>query len=437
MLRVFVAFVAGFVVVGLAGCVGTGPYRAKAEKPKFDVESMSAVADDHVRAGEFSAAPGEEGLSFVEFDEFGNFFSRKQLSDALGRAKTASQAGSTILVFVHGWHHDARPGDSNVRSFNELVSKVRKASGSKALGIYVGWRGETIDSNYAIADVASMLLTFWGRKDAAHSVGYGGGVSELISELASIRAQNPSSRLVIMGHSFGGVVLYSSVAQLLQQGIASDSTTPFGGNSEISQVADTVILLNPALEAMKLRPLYEMAQAREFAQKKAPRLVILTTTGDWATRYTFPVGRSISTIFDRHDLRESRSQNLTAIGHYVPYVTHQLTPDECQPQTSVKLAENLDMAELCFQGADKRLLLKRCDVAGDCLKISGPSHFIPKRSAGATGLISTRFPIMNIRTTNAVVEGHNGIWGESVQSFITQLTTVAIEEPGRLPMAPR
>src|SRR5262249_33197635 len=136
--------------------------------------------------------------------------------------------GLLMVVFVHGWKHNASFDDDNVRMFRtnltELTEMERQLSHDtgikprKVAGVYVGWRGLSSDA------WVLRQLTFWDRKKTAHEVGRG-GVTELYSRLEDIRnnsrvlhqgerEQRPT-QLIIVGHSFGGALTYSALAPLL------------------------------------------------------------------------------------------------------------------------------------------------------------------------------------------------------------------------------
>ncbi|WP_431102905.1 hypothetical protein [Roseateles noduli] len=412
-------------------------------------------------------------MSVVEYDDYGNLMNRAQMQGAVAAATEAAKTGGIVMVFVHGWHHNAskhadRDGkvkdDDNLANFKLQVERVAKAKElfrpadakgratephKKVLGIYVGWRGESIP-NKGLTTPASYLLTFWGRKEAAHTIGLSGGVYELFSRLSQIRAEtaDAESKLIITGHSFGGAVVYSSLSNALMEQIRSDG----GPGAKPPPFADLILLINPAFEAMRIRPQLDLARRQEYPVSSKPRLIILTTDADKATRLAFPVGRSLSTLFDRYADAQSPDENRHAVGHHIPYVTHQLIEKpsvEClDGDASPLLAaprpmfldgtnglQDLHQARrkpLCVERLDqfkdgvskaKELELRRCDVQGDCTVVAG-DHFIA-RGAVATGLVPERLPILNIRTTEAVMDGHNDLWNPTVENFALQLVLLA------------
>jgi hypothetical protein len=83
----------------LSACVGNRPYRLGGiadefypnQKPQFEESAVSADRDYQ--------------LSFVEFDERGDFWDRRQLGKA-SQVIRASERPTLLVMFIHGWHHN-------------------------------------------------------------------------------------------------------------------------------------------------------------------------------------------------------------------------------------------------------------------------------------------------------------------------------------------
>ena len=103
--------------------------------------------------GFMKGAPYE--LAVVEFDDQGRCYDRGQMDGVAQRLEALAPDNSTtgedviLVVFVHGWQHDARTDDDNLTAFRALLSKTveyekRHASAGVAprpvLGVFVGWR---------------------------------------------------------------------------------------------------------------------------------------------------------------------------------------------------------------------------------------------------------------------------------------------------------
>lgn len=391
----------------IGGCMPLGPFRVKeAGHPSSDVH-------------------------FVEFDEFGNAFNRKQLDAAVAAARQTAEDHGNVLVYIHGWHHSARDGDGDVANFQDMVTRISKApNAGKTVGIYVGWRGDSIDSDTPLIGWSSYLLTFWDRKSTAHNIGNGGGVSELLRKLSYIRQSSRDSRLLIMGHSFGGAILYSSVSQTLGDQIRRDAG--LAGNSSLPSVADLTLLVNPAFEAMRIKPLFDQARTYEYPDGARPSLVVVTTDADWATGITFPLGRLVGTLFQAYPDGYHRKLDKTAVGHYKPYLTHQLVTSGCTPESLGALSRVTDeksSPNLCLPNPGSKtapaMMLTRCDQQKQCQEIMRDDFL--ERGPVSEGKIPYRFPIVNIRTNEAIMEGHSDIWNENMENFIYQLMLAIID----------
>jgi len=447
--------------ISLSGCVSSRPYHTTLG-PRPD--AAGRLPAPSTQKGALACTSERTHVDFIELDDYGNLMNRAQMLAAMQQAACFARDGGTIWVYVHGWHHSAdETRSSDILNFNKLIEqgaaadarRHRYSGAGRILGIYVGWRGDSIRSHGA-SKVPSYALTFWDRKSAAHNIGTSGSVYELFSRLSDIRNKYPDSKLLIEGHSFGGAVVYSAVSNSLIDQIRRD-----GADSGVPHTtfADLVLLVNPAFEAMKLRPQLDLARSQEYKSAQPPRLVIVTTEADWATKNAFALGRSLGSFGKSYTDRESAAENKTAVGHYLPYITHQLAAaneNDCteaeRDGTQPNLLESYRMDEQPLAALTKQsapilcvprtqdfskavpLVLTRCDEAGFCSAVAD-QHYIA-RGAVACGYVPYRLPIMNIRATREVSGGHNDIWGDTLQNFIAQLMTLARQDPISFPMAP-
>src|SRR5438046_2726173 len=114
-----------------------------------------------------------------------------------------------------------------------------------------------------------------------------------------------ANKLMVVGHCFGASVVCNSIGQILlarfildAERLASAKPTPRHAQSKpglVSGYGDLVVLVNPAIEATRIVPFF--AALNEYTRTRVallspvqpPRLVILSSKGDWATRGTFSV----------------------------------------------------------------------------------------------------------------------------------------------------
>ena len=374
----------------------------------------------------------EYHLGFIEFDDQGQLRQRQQMEAVLDYFyNLASREDVILTVFVHGWHHDAEVTDTNVLEFQRLlrqlsIAEIRgseqdKRAKRKILGVYLGWRGDSIEIPFV------NNLTFWDRKSTAQEVGLQGVTEALVrlEQIVNIKViqedvpKSENSRMVVVGHSFGGAVVYSAIQQLLvDRYYFSRDNAVFSAEG----FGDLTLLINPAFEALRYSTLYDIGQqqCRRYFSDQLPRLVVLTSEADLATRYAFPAGRIFSTFTEKHDkldriqctksgekplqVKESQA-DLYTVGHFEPYWTHKLAPAETKTR-------GLDF--------NYRALGTRWSQQdfGDEVRFeqSTLTHL------GRTHPLN---PFLNVRVDGKLIGGHNDIWGEEIISFVRDLIVIS------------
>ncbi len=380
-------------------------------------------------------------LSFVEIDDQGQLRNRRQMTALLKYLSGIAEKESVLInVFVHGWHHNADPEDENVQGFKNILEELSKAQPNsnkrKLVGIYVGWRGESIEAPLV------KYLTFWDRKNTAQDVG-DLGLTELLLRLEKITHNRnellppKKSRLVTIGHSFGGAVVYSATAQILlsrfiesqhDQGYETKQKTPLinankDGESKSNDqhtdgFGDLVVLLNPAFEALRYAPAFDMAQ-EGCKGAVAPRLAILTSETDYATGLAFPLGRALNTFFETHDevnrneciypmtLDEGKADRNT-VGHYEPLISHRLTP-----------LGSRKGYQILSKGDDKIVWSEQ--KHGGSIQVGETLLTHLQKS-------NPRSPYLNIRVDKDLMNGHNDILKPEITHFIASMIHLSTTE---------
>lgn len=428
----------GCAVAGLlaAGCTSVAPYRQVVvpDRPAehfYPVVNCGIEGDRTIRLRDQPRAERLECFShsverteqytlfFIEFDEQGRLYQRAQLDalmDYLKRIEMRQRPpgqrtpqcgtyndGVSLVTFVHGWRHNARYDDDNVKLAREVLrtTHLGETSGAhynpascarEVVGVYVGWRGASL----SVADAPTGFLraafgflwevpTVWDRKNTAQNVAVG-SVRELFSlikvyqdlrnelgrqsctvDVAPPRVtqkdleqvyQCMPVRHLIVGHSYGALIVHNAVAQQLLENVArgareeSQACEPGAdggpdGRALVRSYADLIVLLNPAVEGARYEPLYEATAAR--AMKKAgtpgafcpgqkPVMLVITSQGDEATRFLFRGVRFFNTLLENnmpYDRNKSPTQrayvaseegrsSIRTLGHNERYHTHEL-----------------------------------------------------------------------------------------------------------------
>jgi hypothetical protein len=113
------------------------------------------------------------------------------------------------ILFVHGWKNNASDDTANVPGFRRFLQEFQpKLPGVKLVGVYFGWRGGT--TNLAVVKE----LTYWNRRDTATYIP-GSNLTEALLRVAraakGLNYDDQVPKLVVVGHSFGGLVLERTV----------------------------------------------------------------------------------------------------------------------------------------------------------------------------------------------------------------------------------
>jgi hypothetical protein len=338
----------------------------------------------------------------------------------------------------------------------------------------VGWRGKTGE----LGPLEN--ATFWNRKEAAQRVALG-DVRMLFSDLREIQEKANAKwnaeiakisgisdqrelkdkldpcgkrmKLAIAGHSFGGLIVYTSIAQSLVRDIVAvkhDNLESAGVPTEkriqplLQRQGDLIVVINPAIEAARLHPLFRAAQIANLNRYYSPAFISITSKADTATRRAFPVGRWLSTFWDRyppnrHDLQ--KEANFYTFGHARSFVTHEL---------KVVKREEMDATERCAgwskeQSFESKLKRESDNLAdfrarlrehqNDASRIESryfcgiePMQLSLSKDTKDWGGNS---PIWNISADESVMENHNDFMNPQLLELLRQLYMETDEQISR------
>jgi pimeloyl-ACP methyl ester carboxylesterase len=339
---------------------------------------------------------GSYQLGVVEFDDQGLCYARAQMdavADALN-AFTISETDIVLVVFAHGWKHDARTDDDNLIAFQAVLQKTVEleaalsarigAAARPIFGVFVAWRGLSLYDGLGLLDNA----TFWDRQEAGRRVSTG-SIRELLGRFRHYRNRRKDNGgaplFVVVGHSFGGMIVYSALAQSLIEAasVPTDEITP--------RFADLVLLVNPAIEAARYMPIFELVQVRTTAGRataQPPVFICATARNDWATGLAFPIGNAFSLLTESWRGSRERQAMVNTIGHLPWLKTHDL------------------------KGA------------------AGPDRYTLDPPPE-----TTQHPFWVVQATPDVIDGHNGIFGDRFLRFIADRVFEHVEySRARTPM---
>ncbi len=219
------------------------------------------------------------------------------------------------------------------------------------------------------------------------------------------------NKLVLVGHSFGGAMLYSATQQLMQKDLSSMTNA----RTVSRTLADLIIIINPAFEASLFTNIFDQSQQLAFSKTQSPILSIFTSKGDGATKKLFKWGRTLSNLFTKYNpsKKEQKELDRTAIGHYSDYITHQLyAPDEVDDFDSQSEQD-------CIMPSKKTIWnnfkLNQCKYWGNSKALLSDNH--PRNN-------DYMVPYMNISVSADLIQDHSKIWQNDLSDFIIDFIAV-------------
>jgi hypothetical protein len=155
--------------------------------------------------------------------------------------------------------------------------------------MYLSWRGE-------VSKVPLVRqLSFYNRRGAAERIA-GPSATEAIYRILTMMRSNSWSRSVLLGHSFGSMVLEQALSQAVVSALLASP------GEELVFPADLVVLVNPAGSAIQTKQLVDILARNRLKTYRfdangnrfeRPLLLSLTSESDNATRRYFPIGMGL------------------------------------------------------------------------------------------------------------------------------------------------
>ncbi len=393
--------------LALAGCTSTEMYRSRIGE-ECNLHAISAKNTPSACETASIERAKDFDIAYVELTDQGWFYKRQEMTAALNLLAEKPEDALNIVVFIHGWKHSARFNDENVTQFRKAIlpTLIGERASTRTVGIYVGWRGASLDVPSIIQNI-----TFYDRKATAEHVARG-SIRELLSHLQAIRNKNAATpgrkvTLTLIGHSFGGLILYNAIAESLLNNLVTANHGPSNLPRMARPVADMVLLLNPAFEASRFEPLFQVAKDQlspngnswVYSIDQRPIFVSITSDADLATKTAFRLGRAVNSFFEHEGLTDQDDEaktnygdrlekvaNTHTIGHMARYRTHHL--------------------ELSGHGSPSA-------TGAPIVCKHWPNSLVQDENV---------FPLWNMFAMKPVIHDHNDIYGENLWSFISQVS---------------
>lgn len=237
---------------------------------------LSYIPDQAWQPADDSTA--SKNLHVIEFSDEGEQLDPTQLQALQQRVKQSPQAPE-LVIFVHGWHHNAKATDDNFVAFQRFFAEMERSDAQRNLiGVYIGWRGDKYDpfwldgSNDADSWIEPLdFPTIFQRKAVARHIG-STGFSQLLDQFDELQRQGTLQRYTVIGHSLGGAVALHGSKERVRQSILKQQENK-----------NLFILLNPAVTTSEYQPLDQLLSI----DRQKPAMVVLQSKGDFALKEAF------------------------------------------------------------------------------------------------------------------------------------------------------
>lgn len=324
---------------------------------------MRVKPGDNVPAGEswyIESLPADgaslHSCSFVEFDGQGDYVDFKQHQHAWEKVgELAKQQPLLLVIYCHGWKNNSQSSD--VVKFCDFLGRLASTSAVdrfkyRVHGVFLGWRGnlyrphiEKDGETHAYANTLKRFgspvvspkwsrrfvwtawlqenFSYWSRRRAAEhkvsSVPMGRTVytcASLVKSIDKDKGRNisslTSSRVLVMGHSFGALMLEralnaTTLDPLIDQWswFSRQTSAPTQDAAHLNPLPlDFVFFVNSAAPSIYAKAMRDFLTAHQSALVRghsvsalAPIFVSLTSSADSATRYAHPAANLLSRFY--------------------------------------------------------------------------------------------------------------------------------------------
>ena len=454
------------VGVLLGSCESYGPFH-----PNTATEPLNSIR---------GPSDGRYKFAFIEFGDQGSALDTSQRVAALNAIRQAQRP--LLFVYIHGWMNNAVSGDvCRFEHFIDMVSRLPEVTQGKinVIGVYIAWRGK--DLSVPGLD----LLTFWNRKLTGGSVAAQNSCLATINELA-LAAREPGKQVhhcVLMGHSFGGLVLSNTISH----SILDASST----GARNASPWDMAVAFNPADDSIGTRQLMSEldylykydptrgayvgrspgAEEGAVMSENRPLLIVLQSENDQATGKFFPIGQSLANTLNLHyhwdkvpvpggngeKVSEGELQTHTP-GNDKYLVNFNVVPlGQATPPSDLKTYENRAFEANLRQNVRGRTFFTSEKNNGHEKPFCQGPEYNPNETRPPTGnedwqrwqfvyTGNARVPCWIVRVPKEIIWGHGGLWSDNSVAMFGALYRMhfplnaegqpAPSQPIRVPKAP-
>jgi hypothetical protein len=374
----------------------------------------------------YAYAPGLPGckdlaytFNLIEFNENGRLWDAGQLASAEGAIThlAAQKKPLLLVIFIHGWHHNADVKDENIASLESVLARTtRSLPDWNIMGIYLGWRGEST----ALKPEFLNNISFYNRRSAADRVANSVELADTLLRLgfdaknaymnafpgSATEAPPPQPQVILVGHSFGGRILERSIVPSLLASVRSE------GEINRGKPFDLILLMNPAHSALGTMDLVDTLRDATYDQR--PFIVNITSTADSATGTIYPLAQRLNgnhgpyATFSGDDLslKDERYLSTYTAGHLAQFQSHIAVP--------LPAGKNPDDYPFHFIGDGKDYVIEEQPAPQ-------PWNWARGAAAVAGSANPAPTPYWVIRVEKDLVANHGDIFNDKVEAMISVL----------------
>ena len=344
-------------------------------------------------------------VAFIEFGEQGSYQDPTQLKNALDLIQSTTKP--LVITYVHGWQNNVESDD--VGKFESLLARLNRAPairnlGFHVIGVYLGWRGK-------LTPVPVLKeFSFWNRKATAERLASNYDCYDAIASISeeARRKGRANQYTVLLGHSFGGLIVERSVAHAINAEIHGHA------EPDRSMPADLVIAVNPAADSILARQTIAALYSRK-TEATRPLFVSITSTGDWATGTVFPIGTGLASmskgfnevaapgpantqVSERKFYTSTPGHNEMLINHVTLDLKKTINSPQGHPALETNLEHNLSAEVFTLDAGGGKLDLWQIKRVGE-----------------------VDVPYWDVQVDPSIIKDHGDIWNERAEAMMAAI----------------
>jgi hypothetical protein len=384
--------IASTLVVCLAGCTHLSPLR----------ENTTASPNNSVLIS------SSYKLAFIEFGEQGSYQDTSQLKSAIDIIRSTPRP--LVITYVHGWQNNAESAD--VQRFSSLLERLNNApairdAGFHVIGVYLGWRGK-LTSVPVLKE-----LSFWNRKATAERIASNFDCYDAIAAVseAARQAHGRDQYTILLGHSFGGLIVERSVAHAINAEMHGHAT------AERSLPADLMLVVNPASDSILARQMIAALYSRR-TENARPIFVSMTSTGDTATGLAFPIGTetaSMTKAFNNVSVPAAHETSVSERKFYISTPGHNAMLINHVTEKLPKTISSHDLPAL-------ETNLKH-NLSGDVFTLDGPNRTLELWQIKRVSEVDV--PYWDVQVDPSIIKNHGDLWNERAEAMMAAIFRIA------------